>query len=195
MGHQGGVRALQGTWPRFAHRRGNAVVALDIRGSDLVKDADTVNVCLSKGLGAPVGSVLVGPADFIARARRLRKAVGGGMRQVGFLAAAGLYAIDNNIWRMKEDHANARRLSDGLSKLGLEVTQPDTNMVFWHMENAPSICTSLQKAGIRVLCVDGKTRCRAVANLHITSDDIEFFLKALAPLLSPEPAAKKARTS
>ena len=92
----------------------NTAVALKVPASELVKHCDSVSVCLSKGLGCPIGSVIVGKKDFISRALRLRKAVGGGMRQVGILAAAGLYAIENNIERMDNDHLNALKVAKGL---------------------------------------------------------------------------------
>eukprot|EP00445_Apocalathium_hangoei_P091173 CAMPEP_0204229278 /NCGR_PEP_ID=MMETSP0361-20130328/87087_1 /ASSEMBLY_ACC=CAM_ASM_000343 /TAXON_ID=268821 /ORGANISM="Scrippsiella Hangoei, Strain SHTV-5" /LENGTH=395 /DNA_ID=CAMNT_0051197679 /DNA_START=50 /DNA_END=1235 /DNA_ORIENTATION=+ len=173
----------------------NAVVALDIAPADLCREADTVNVCLSKGLGAPIGSVLVGPADFIKRARRLRKALGGGMRQVGILAAAGLYALDNNLKRLKDDHDNAKRLAKGFLHLGLDVTPVDTNMVFWHMDDAPKIVATLGASGIRVLCIDRKTRCRAVPNMHTSSADIDKVVEAVAAALKSEvPPQKRARS-
>ena len=109
----------------------NAVIAL---GSDIRTFAapfGTVSICLSKGLGAPVGSVLVGRQDLIDTARRNRKMLGGGLRQSGILAAAGLYALDNNVARLAEDHRRARRLAEGLAAFpALDVTMPDTNIVF-----------------------------------------------------------------
>ncbi len=109
----------------------NAAVATGVAPAELARGFDTVSVCFSKGLGAPVGSALVGPADFIARARRWRKVSGGGMRQVGLLAAAALHALDHHVERLADDHARARRLADGLSGLpGLSVTPPQTNIVF-----------------------------------------------------------------
>src|SRR5437763_1639568 len=97
---------------------------------DLCAGFDTVSVCLSKGLGTPAGTVLVGRNDVIDRARRIRKMLGGTMRQVGILAAAGLYALEHNVARLAEDHANAERLGKGLAALGLKVDPVQTNMVF-----------------------------------------------------------------
>ena len=109
----------------------NAAVAGNIDVAEIAKPFDTVSVCLSKGLGAPVGSVLVGEAELVAKARRLRKALGGGMRQVGLLAAAGLYALEHNVERLADDHANARRLADGFARIPeFAVTPPDTNIVW-----------------------------------------------------------------
>lgn len=117
----------------------NAVTALGISIEELAAPFDTVSICLSKGLGAPVGSVLVGNADLIDRARRIRKMLGGGMRQAGLLAAAGLYAIENNIERLAEDHANAKTLARGLAALpGLSVDEPDTNIIFVEMDKTVS---------------------------------------------------------
>jgi threonine aldolase len=109
----------------------NAAVALGVPAAEIAAPFDTVSVCLSKGLGAPLGSVLTGSADFIARARRPRKMLGGGMRQAGIVAAGGLYALDNNISRLAEDHANAKVLAEGLSWFqALKVAPAHTNMVW-----------------------------------------------------------------
>ncbi len=109
----------------------NAAIASGNDASELAKCADTVSMCLSKGLGVPVGSVLCGPADFIHRARYNRKLLGGGMRQVGILAACGLYALKHNVTRLRDDHKRAARLASGLGKIdGLEVKLNATNMVF-----------------------------------------------------------------
>src|SRR3984957_10964365 len=111
----------------------NAIVKLQIDERTAVAGFDSVSVCLSKGLGAPVGTVLLGAKDFIAQARRWRKALGGGMRQAGVLAAAGLYALDNNVRRLEQDHANAGFLAAGLRTLGLRVEPVQTNIVYVHI--------------------------------------------------------------
>ena len=108
----------------------NAITALGCAERDLADPFDTVSVCLSKGLGAPVGSVLLGPADLIAKARRLRKMVGGGMRQAGIIASAGLFALENNVARLAEDHQRAEALAAHLHALGLGEVRQATNMVF-----------------------------------------------------------------
>lgn len=109
----------------------NASVALGVQIKDFVAPFDSVSICLSKGLGAPVGSVLVGRRDLIETARRNRKMLGGGLRQSGILAAAGLYALENNVARLADDHRRAKALAEGLSRhKGLSVTQPDTNIVW-----------------------------------------------------------------
>jgi threonine aldolase len=108
----------------------NAVVKLAITECAAVAGFDSVSVCLSKGLGAPAGSVLLGSQSLIGSARRWRKALGGGMRQAGILAAAGLYALEHHVARLAEDHANATRFAEGLSKLGLRVDFPQTNIFY-----------------------------------------------------------------
>src|SRR5450631_3639016 len=122
---------------RFAHEQGlathldgariyNAIVKLEIDERTAVKGFDSVSVCLSKGLGAPAGSVLLGSRDFIGQARRWRKALGGGMRQAGVLAAAGLYALEHHVRYLAQDHANAEYLADGLRAIGLRAAPPQT---------------------------------------------------------------------
>jgi threonine aldolase len=108
----------------------NAAVKLGVPVKDLCAGFDTVSVCLSKGLGTPAGTLLVGRRDAIEKARRIRKMLGGAMRQVGILAAAGIYALEHHVERLAEDHANAQRLGSGLAALGLEVEPVQTNMVF-----------------------------------------------------------------
>lgn len=128
----------------FAHARGlgthldgarifNAIVKLGIDERSAVVGFDSVSVCLSKGLGAPAGTVLLGSRDLIADARRWRKALGGAMRQAGVLAAAGIYALEHHVHRLAEDHANAEFLADGLRALGLEVEAPQTNIVYFNL--------------------------------------------------------------
>jgi threonine aldolase len=125
----------------FAHSRGlrthldgarlfNAIIKLGVDEPAAAAGFDSVSVCLSKGLGAPAGSILLGSSDFIAAARRWRKALGGGMRQAGILAAAGLYALDHHVERLAEDHDNAAHLAEGLRSIGLAVEPPETNLVF-----------------------------------------------------------------
>ena len=125
----------------FVHARGlrthldgarlfNAIVKLGIAETAAVAGFDSVSICLSKGLGAPAGSVLLGSRELTDTARRWRKALGGGMRQAGVLAAAGLYALEHHVDRLADDHENAGHLGDGLRRLGLEVEPPQTNIVF-----------------------------------------------------------------
>ncbi len=167
----------------------NAAVALGLPAATLAQPFDTVSVCLSKGLGAPVGSVLVGSTTAIARARRLRKMLGGGMRQAGILAAAGLYALENNIDRLAHDHANARILAQGLAKLpGLSVTQPDTNIIFVSVEAsvAPSFAAQLAKHGIGVVSTYGSTRQRWVTHLDVDAEAVDYALSIASELLLRE---------
>src|SRR6185369_16196820 len=127
----------------------NAAVKLGMPVKDLCAGFDTVSVCLSKGLGAPAGTVLVGGREFIARAKRARKILGGGMRQAGVIAAAGLYALENNVARLAEDHANAERLAKGLREAGFGVEGPHTNMIF--VKVPAGMEDHLNRNGIKVL--------------------------------------------
>jgi len=137
---------------------------------------DSVSVCLSKGLGAPVGSVLCGSAEFIARAHRIRKMAGGGMRQAGILAAAGLYALDHHIARLADDHALAARLAAGLQGLpGVAIEPPQTNMVFVDLHGpaktrAPELLAFLKQNGI---LTTGVYRLRLVTHLDVDAADID----------------------
>lgn len=174
----------------------NAAAKLGVPPADLCKGADTVTVCLSKALGAPVGSVLVGSAEFIRSAKRLRKALGGGMRQAGVLAAAGIYAVDNHRERLVEDHANAQHLGEGLAELGLKVIPAATNMVFWEVDNAPELTKALVCEGFKIMC-QGPRRLRAIPNLHTTREDVENLVKTIRMLLEGgghgPPPPKKAK--
>ncbi|MEN5016129.1 low-specificity L-threonine aldolase [Erwinia sp. Eh17-17] len=114
----------------------NAAVALDVPLEALTRYCDTLTICLSKGLGAPVGAMLCGSEEFILRARRWRKMTGGGMRQAGILAAAGLYALEHHVARLKDDHDNAAWLAAALRDIGVDVTRQDTNMVFLRLPEA-----------------------------------------------------------
>ena len=151
----------------------NAAVALGMKPSDLAAPMDSVSLCLSKGLGAPVGSVLCGTAGFIARARRNRKLLGGGMRQAGVLAACGLYALGHNIERLQEDHDNAKTLTDGLSSIDALKIESETNMVFVEPkpEDHAAFCEHLAADGI---VTGGQSpKMRLVTHLDLSSDDID----------------------
>ncbi|KFC82888.1 low-specificity L-threonine aldolase [Buttiauxella agrestis] len=128
----------------------NAVVEYGCTLEEVVRYCDTFTICLSKGLGTPVGSLLVGSQEYIKRATRWRKMVGGGMRQAGILAAAGLYALENNVQRLKEDHDNAHWLSGELREIGVDVTRQDTNMVFARVpvEQAESLGKFMKERGV-----------------------------------------------
>lgn len=150
----------------------NAAVASRVPAADIARHFDSVSVCFSKGLGAPVGSALAGSADFIARAHRIRKMLGGGMRQSGVLAAAALHALDHHIDRLADDHANARALAEGLQGLpGVTVEQPQTNILFVDIaaDRATGAVDRLRQAG--VLCT-GLYRLRFVTHLDVSAADI-----------------------
>ena len=152
----------------------NAAVAQGVSPARLAEGATTVMVCLSKGLGCPVGSCLAGPADLMERAVTIRCRLGGGMRQSGILAAAGLYALEHNLSRIEEDHANARLLAERLE--GHEVVrplEPDTNIVMLDLVGATAEAALARLADAGVLLVPfGPTRLRAVAHLDASRDDI-----------------------
>ena len=161
----------------------NAAVTSGVPATDIARGFDSVSVCFSKGLGAPVGSALVGPKDFIARAHRSRKMLGGGMRQAGVLAAAALHALDHHIDRLAEDHANARALAEGLQGLpGVTVEPPQTNIVFVDpaADKAAGAVERLRRAG--VLCT-GLYRLRLVTHLDVSAADIGRAVAVLRAVL------------
>jgi threonine aldolase len=155
----------------------NAAVKLGMPVDKLCEGFDTVSVCLSKGLGTPAGTVLVGKREVIERARRVRKMLGGTMRQVGILAAAGLYALEHNVDRLAEDHANAERLAKGLAALGLKVDPVQTNMVFVAVpkESAAALKSHLDQAGVVTL---GGAKMRLVTHLDVDAQGIDRALAA-----------------
>ncbi len=174
-----------------AHRRGipvhldgarilNAAVGLGISVQELVSGFDSAMFCLSKGLGCPVGSVLGGSREFIAQARRVRKALGGGMRQAGILAAAGLYALDHHVDRLALDHAHACLLAEGLASIpGLSLCPPDTNIVIFEIERgsgADVLCARLRQRGVLASPAGAGTssrKVRMVTHLGISRGDVE----------------------
>lgn len=159
----------------------NAVVATNVDVAEIARPFDTISVCLSKGLGAPVGTVLVGEAELIGRARRHRKALGGGMRQAGILAAAGLFALEHNVARLAEDHANARRLAEGFAEIdGLTVTMPDTNIVWVKVpaERAIAFGEALAAEVIGITSGYGGTEQRWVTHLDIGAEAVERAIAA-----------------
>jgi len=179
----------------------NAAVALDLSPAALSACADSVTVCLSKALAAPVGSVLCGTRTFIRRARRMRKIVGGGMRQVGILAAAGLYALDHHIERLAEDHENALTLAKGIDRIeGLSCPQAHeapgaawTNLVYFHVDgqaigrpdlDASQLAAQLREASVLAIPLgqDGR-QMRMVTHIDVDRSDIETALAALQSAL------------
>lgn len=169
----------------------NAAVALGVEARQLAEPADSVTFCLSKGLCAPVGSVLCGSQEFIAKARRLRKLLGGGMRQAGILAAAGIVALEQMVDRLAEDHARARRLAEGLRRipgLQLDPNTPYTNMVFLNLapETEPLAAETVVERlkAHRILVEDvGPRRFRLVVHYWIDDAGIERTIQAFARAL------------
>lgn len=154
----------------------NAVVKLGVDAQAITRHFDSVSVCLSKGLGAPVGSVLCGSWALIARARRWRKVVGGGMRQAGILAEAGRYALEHQVARLAEDHAHAERLGEGLVDLGFPVDPVQTNMVFVHVgDRGVALAKFLAARGI---VVSAGPVLRLVTHLDVSATDVERILVA-----------------
>jgi threonine aldolase len=150
---------------------------------------DSVSQCLSKGLGCPVGTMLAGPPDFIERARRCRKMLGGGMRQAGYLAAAGIYALRHHVERVVEDHANARRLAGGLAEIpGIEINPAQfvTNLIYFRFKAGPrkaqETVAALKSKGILIM-LTAPDRARAVTHLDVSARDITLTLRTLKRLL------------
>jgi len=173
----------------------NAAVGLGVDAAVLAGPADSVTFCLSKGLCAPVGSVLCGSHEFIGKVRRIRKQLGGGMRQAGILAAAGIVALETMVDRLAEDHARARSLAHGLAKLPglvLDKETPDTNMVFVALAeavpfDADQFAQKLALAGIKVGVV-GARRFRMVLHYWVDDAGVEQTIQAFANVLRDEPA-------
>ncbi|MCL1892939.1 MAG: aminotransferase class I/II-fold pyridoxal phosphate-dependent enzyme [Holophagaceae bacterium] len=147
--------------------------------SDLSWGADTVSVCLSKGLGAPMGSVIVGNKDYIAEARRIRKMLGGGVRQGGVVAAAGIIALDQ-IPRLSDDHARATRLADGLTSYGFKLTKPETNIMFVQVPKPGEAMTLLESVGIRCLAVG--PALRFITHRDQSDGDVGDALERIKPI-------------
>lgn len=165
----------------------NAAVALGVPATEFTRHVDTLSICFSKGLGAPVGSALVGPKEFIHRARRFRKQFGGGMRQSGLLAAACLHALEHHVGRLADDHANAKRLARGLADVrGLTLQVPaertPSNMVFFFVDQsrgtAQWLCDGLRERGILMIPMDPQ-RVRAVLHLDVTSAQVDEAIAAV----------------
>jgi len=168
----------------------NAAVALDKDVKEFTKYVDSVMFCLSKGLAAPIGSLVVGSSEFIEKARKIRKMLGGGMRQAGIIAAPGIVALKTMIPRLKEDHENAKILAHALVKheefkIDLETVQ--TNIIFGHFigknMNAYQLAKELQKYGVKIGAYS-KTLVRFVTHYGITYDDIKFVIEVIDKILS-----------
>jgi len=155
----------------------NALVETGDSPITIGKEVDSLSICLSKGLGAPVGSVLIGNQAFIAEARRVRKAMGGGMRQAGYLAAAGIYALDNHIERLREDHAHARQIADALAQLPwvTNIRPVQTNILIFDLvqPRTPAVfLESLKQKGI-IASAFGPQTIRFVTHLDVSRAMIE----------------------
>jgi threonine aldolase len=161
----------------------NAQATTGNPASEWCAHADTVSVCSSKGLGAPVGSLLAGNEETIREARRARKAFGGGMRQTGIIAAASLYAFEHHIDRLAEDHARARKLVAGLREAGYEAKEPDTNLVLVAVEDPPEFLRALAREG--VLATPGKPGfVRLCTHLDVGDKEIETAIEAATRIIA-----------
>ncbi|MCA9619142.1 MAG: low-specificity L-threonine aldolase, partial [Myxococcales bacterium] len=152
----------------------NAATATGLSVAEILAPVGSASICLSKGLGAPVGSLLVGDDDFIARAYRYRKMLGGGMRQVGIIAAAGIYALENHVARLAEDHNNARTIAETLAACDrIEVIAPETNIVIFDLldgaPDAQSLIAAAAEHGV-LLSQFGPRRVRAVTHLDVSAE-------------------------
>ncbi len=162
----------------------NAAVALRRPVVDFARHVDSLTFCLSKGLGAPVGSLVCGSRDFVARARRVRKSLGGGMRQVGVLAASGLVALDTMVERLAEDHGNARRLAEGISglpRLGVDLAKVETNIVIFHVDRgggASELVTGCLARKVKIHQI-GPAAIRCVTHKDVDTEDVDRAVEAL----------------
>ena len=162
----------------------NASVASGVPVSDIAGPFDSVSVCFSKGLGAPAGSALCGSAELIGRARRLRKMLGGGMRQSGLLAAGALHALDHHVARLADDHANARRLAEGLARIaGLAVVPPHTNIVFASVDGGRTEAL-LAHLKLRGVLATGLIGLRFVTHLDVDAAGIDHAISAAAEFMA-----------
>ena len=155
----------------------NACVASGRGPAEFARSCDSVTICFSKGLGAPVGSAVAGDKAFIARARRNRKMFGGAMRQAGILAAAAIYALDHHVDRLTEDHAHAARLAELIARCpGLKVVEPETNIVYFDVDpalgTAGALVDALRARGVWMIAV-APQRIRAVTHLDVSAEDVE----------------------
>ena len=161
----------------------NALVKTGVKSNYIGPLFDSISICFSKGLGAPVGSVLVGSKEFIRKARRVRKVIGGGMRQVGMLAAAGIYALENNIERLAVDHQHANLLAEGLRSCSWidKVMEVETNIVIGYMKEGfqnSNFVEKLQNLGVSIVSF-GKGRIRMVTHLDVSKQDIDKVISLL----------------
>ena len=167
----------------------NAAIATGTNPARIVRDYDSISICLSKGLGSPVGSLLVGSSEFIAQAHRWRKMFGGGMRQAGVIAAAGIYALENNISRLDDDHKRANKLASAINEMemfSVNIEGVQTNMVYIEINgdlNANQVVEKLAEHDVHVLAL-GDNLLRAVTHIHITDEDINKSINAFKTISS-----------
>ena len=167
----------------------NAAIATGTNPARIVRDYDSISICLSKGLGAPVGSLLVGSSEFIDQAHRWRKMFGGGMRQAGVIAAAGIYALEHNISRLDDDHKRANKLASAINEMDMfsvNIEGVQTNMVYIEINgdlNANQVVEKLAEHDVHVLAL-GDNLLRAVTHIHITDEDINKSINAFKTISS-----------
>jgi threonine aldolase len=169
----------------------NAAVAQGVDVQELTRDVDSVMFCLSKGLSAPVGSLVCGSAEFIREAKRQRKMVGGGGRQMGIIAAAGIYALESMVERLAEDHANGRRLAEGLASIpgiSIDPEKVETDIVVFDVLPASGwtpeqVCKALDAKGVKVMPFGGDS-IRAVTHYGIVAADVDAAVRAVADVMS-----------
>jgi threonine aldolase len=187
------LRALADHYGLAIHLDGarifNAAVALDVSPSELTRDADSVSFCLSKGLAAPVGALVCGSEEFIQQARRQRKLLGGGMRQAGVLAAAGIVGLETMVERLAKDHANAKRLANGLAGLPgilLDPAEVSTNILIFELSpsalSAPELAAGLKAKGIKIHTIS-EQRVRVLTHYGIEAEDVDYVLAAVEAVL------------
>jgi len=170
----------------------HAALVSGVPAAEIGSRFDTVTLCLSKGLGCPLGALVAGPAELMRKARRNKHLFGGAMRQAGIVAAAGLYALDHNVERLPEDHANARRLGEGLAGAGLPVdpAQVESNFVLVDVGalglGADEAVARLRAEGVLLSFASKRNVLRAVTHLDVDADDIEQAIPAIARALSGE---------
>jgi threonine aldolase len=167
----------------------NAAVATGVKPKEYAQWADSVSVCISKGLGCPVGSLVAGSREFVDRIHRFRKMVGGGMRQAGILAAAGIYALDHHVDRLKEDHESARRLALGLKEIKGTTVNPDhveTNIIIFGVAGtgmtSPAVRDAMKNEGVLMNAL-GNDHIRLVTHLDVTRKDIDKALEAFRKVI------------
>ena len=182
------ARAAEAATHMDGARLWNATAASGVTEAEYAADFDTVSVCFSKGLGAPVGSALVGSSDLISRARRFKQMYGGGFRQAGIIAAGALYALAHHRHRLMDDHVNAARLAAGLAEtpgIGLDVSAVDTNIIYFDLADMPAarFCDELLEQGVAMLPL-GATQVRAVTNLDVSATDIDQAVAAIHKVLA-----------